>query len=145
MLQRQPLKCDQTDLCVLILGLQAKFAEALRPKSKQLYKVIFWNFWSYNNLAYLASAHFFFLVFSVMVAHESGLVAHDCNPVIGGQRQSGCTWTVCHGSSPELRISVCIMLNDVDTHKYHGQANRPRLVCASGIMTGHLAMSVLFG
>ena len=82
---------------------------------------------------------------SVLVAHVSVLVALDCNPAIGGQGQSGCTWTVCHGSSSELQISVCIMLNDVDTHKYHGLANCPPLVCASGIMTGHLAMSVLFG
>ena len=29
--------------CVLILGLQAKFAKALHPKSRQLEKVISWN------------------------------------------------------------------------------------------------------
>ena len=44
------------------------------------------------------------------------LVAHDFNSAIGGQGQSGCTWTVCHGSSSELRISVRTKLNDVDTH-----------------------------
>ena len=44
------------------------------------------------------------------------LVAHDCNSAIGGQGQSGCMWTVCHGSLSELRISVRTKLNDVDTH-----------------------------
>ena len=43
------------------------------------------------------------------------LVAYFCNPAIGGLGQSGFTWTVCHGSSSELRISVRIMLYDVAT------------------------------
>ena len=73
--------------------------------------------------------------------------AHDCNPCYWGTRTIGMysMWTVCHGSSSELRISVRIMLNDVDTHKYHGLANCPPLFFASGIMTGNLAMSMLFG
>ena len=53
---------------------------------------------------------------SFFYAHESVLVAHDCNSAIGGQGQSGCTWTVCQGSLTELRISIRTKLNDVDTH-----------------------------
>ena len=40
-----------------------------------------------------------------------------CNVATDRLGQSGCMWTVFHRSSSELRISVCIKLNDVDTHK----------------------------
>ena len=66
---------------------------------------------------------------------ELVLVAHDCNPAIGGQGQSGCTgctWTVCHGSSSELWISIRIMLNDVDTHKYQAWRTAPHLSVRQG-------------
>ena len=39
----KPLKMLYTFLCVLILGLQAKFSEALRQVKKQQNKVNFWN------------------------------------------------------------------------------------------------------
>ena len=46
------------------------------------------------------------------------LVAHDCNSAIGGQEQSGCMWTVCHGSSSVTFID--------------GPGNIPPLFCAVG-------------
>ena len=44
---------------LLILGLQAKFAKALRPKSRQLYKVIFWNWGPTTIWPNLTSVQFF--------------------------------------------------------------------------------------
>ena len=43
---------------------------------------------------------------------SSVLVAHDCNPAIGGQGQSGCMRPVCRGSSSELWTNVRTMLQD---------------------------------
>ena len=42
-LQVQPLKMLKTKIVMLIIGLQAKFSEALPHKNRQLLKVIFWN------------------------------------------------------------------------------------------------------
>ena len=46
-----------------------------------------------------------------------GSLARTCNVATDRLGQLGCTWTVFHRSSSELRISVRIKLNDVDTHK----------------------------
>ena len=63
----------------------------------------------------------------VLVAHQSVLVAHDCNSAIGGQGHSGCTWTVSHGSSSELWISIRIKLNYVEPLSKMGLVKLPHL------------------
>ena len=63
----------------------------------------------------------------VLVAHQSVLVAHDCNSAIGGQGHSGCTWTVSHGSSSELWISIRIKLNYVEPLSQMGLVKLPHL------------------
>ena len=69
------------------------------------------------------------IIYTILQCDLSVLVAHDCNPAIGGQGQSGCMRPVCRGSSSELRTNVRTMLKDAARLSWLGlePGNRPFL------------------